>query len=136
MVVDDVLTIDKPAVFPVEKERAVLFSALASADILLTLDRADFSRRQHGSHRRVCRSPRAVRNRPKGPCGSRRGDAPRSRSALSVKHPDGGGQRHPHRFHEGLSFHRIGRAISLVGCNELVELTNGLWFQHLGAPSP
>ena len=44
VVVDDVLTIDKPAVFPVEKDRPILFSALASADVLLTLDRADFSR--------------------------------------------------------------------------------------------
>ena len=44
VIVDDVLTIDKPAVFPVEKDRPVLFSALASADVLLTLDRADFSR--------------------------------------------------------------------------------------------
>ena len=43
VVVDDVLTIDKPAVFPVEKDRPILFSALASADVLLTLDRADFS---------------------------------------------------------------------------------------------
>ena len=44
VVVDDVLTIDKPALFPVEKDRPILFSALASADVLLTLDRADFSR--------------------------------------------------------------------------------------------
>ena len=44
VLVDDVLTIDKPAVFPVEKDRPILFSALASADVLLTLDRADFSR--------------------------------------------------------------------------------------------
>ena len=44
VIVDDVLTIDKPAVFPVEKDRPILFSALASADVLLTLDRADFSR--------------------------------------------------------------------------------------------
>ncbi|MGB8852338.1 MAG: hypothetical protein WCC69_02080 [Pirellulales bacterium] len=44
VVVDDVLTIDKPTVFPVEKDRPILFSALASADVLLTLDRADFSR--------------------------------------------------------------------------------------------
>lgn len=44
VVVDDVLTIDKPAVFPVERDRPVLFGALASADVLLTLDRADFSR--------------------------------------------------------------------------------------------
>ena len=44
VVVDDVLTIERPAVFPVEKDRPILFSALASADVLLTLDRADFSR--------------------------------------------------------------------------------------------
>jgi predicted nucleic acid-binding protein len=44
VVVDDVVTIDKPAVFPVEKDRPILFSALASTDVLLTLDRADFSR--------------------------------------------------------------------------------------------
>lgn len=44
VVVDDVLTIDRPAVFPVEKDRPILFSALASADVLLTLDRADFGR--------------------------------------------------------------------------------------------
>ena len=43
-VVDDVVTIDKPAVSPVEKDRPIFFSALASADVLLTLDRADFSR--------------------------------------------------------------------------------------------
>lgn len=42
--VDDVLTLDKPAVFPVKKDRPILFSALANADILLTLDRADFGR--------------------------------------------------------------------------------------------
>ena len=44
VLVDDVLTIDKPAVFPVNKDRPVLFSALATADVLLTLDRADFGR--------------------------------------------------------------------------------------------
>jgi hypothetical protein len=38
------VTIDKPAVFPVEKDRPILFSALASADVLPTLDRPDFSR--------------------------------------------------------------------------------------------
>ena len=42
--VDDVLTIDKPAVFPVNKDRPILFSALATADVLLTLDRGDFGR--------------------------------------------------------------------------------------------
>jgi len=31
-------------VFPVSKDRPILFSALATADVLLTLDRADFSR--------------------------------------------------------------------------------------------
>jgi predicted nucleic acid-binding protein len=44
VLVDDVLTIDKPAVFPVNKDRPILFSALATADVLLTLDRADFGR--------------------------------------------------------------------------------------------
>jgi hypothetical protein len=47
--VDDVVTIDKPAVFPVNKDRPILFSALATADVLLTLDRADFGR-LIGSH--------------------------------------------------------------------------------------
>ena len=41
---DDVLTLEWPAVFPVTKDRPVLFSALAWADVLLTLDRADFGR--------------------------------------------------------------------------------------------
>lgn len=41
-VVDDVLTLELPAVFPVTKDRPVLFSALAWADVLLTLDRGDF----------------------------------------------------------------------------------------------
>jgi predicted nucleic acid-binding protein len=44
VLVDDVLTIDKPAVFPVNKDRPILFSALATADVLLTLDRVDFGR--------------------------------------------------------------------------------------------
>jgi hypothetical protein len=44
LLVDDVLTLDKPVVFPVEKDRPILFSALATADVLLTLDRADFGR--------------------------------------------------------------------------------------------
>jgi predicted nucleic acid-binding protein len=39
---DDVLTLDRPVVFPVRKDRPILFSALAWADALLTLDRADF----------------------------------------------------------------------------------------------
>lgn len=44
VLVDDVLTIDRPAVFPVEKDRPILFGALASADVPLALDRADFRR--------------------------------------------------------------------------------------------
>jgi hypothetical protein len=42
MLLDDVLTLDRPAVFPAAKDRPILFSALAWADVLLTLDRADF----------------------------------------------------------------------------------------------
>jgi hypothetical protein len=42
LVMDDVLTLDRPAVFPARKDRPILFSALAWADILLTLDRGDF----------------------------------------------------------------------------------------------
>lgn len=42
-IVDDVLTMDRPAVFAAAKDRPVLFTALAWADILLTLDRADFT---------------------------------------------------------------------------------------------
>ena len=42
LIMDDVLTLDRPAVFPITKDRPVLFSALAWADILLTLDEADF----------------------------------------------------------------------------------------------
>jgi hypothetical protein len=38
-------------------------------------------------------------------------------------------------LHGTHSFHWIGRAVSLVGRNKLVELTNGWWFKHLGAPS-
>ena len=42
LVLEDVLTIQQPAVFPVGKDRPILFSALAWADTLLTLDRGDF----------------------------------------------------------------------------------------------
>ncbi len=42
LIMDDVLTLDRPVVFPVTKDRPVLFSALAWADILLTLDENDF----------------------------------------------------------------------------------------------
>ena len=39
---DDVLTLDRAAVFEPAKDRPILFSALAWSQILLTLDRADF----------------------------------------------------------------------------------------------
>ena len=42
MIYDDILTLDKAAVFPVAKDRPILFGALAWADVLLTLDRKDF----------------------------------------------------------------------------------------------
>jgi len=42
LIMDDVLTLDRPAIFPVTKDRPILFSALAWADILLTLDENDF----------------------------------------------------------------------------------------------
>ena len=40
--VADVLTFDWPVVFPAAKDRPVLVTAAATADVLLTLDRADF----------------------------------------------------------------------------------------------
>ena len=42
LVMDDVLTLGLPVVFPAGKDKPILFSALAWADILLTLDRGDF----------------------------------------------------------------------------------------------
>lgn len=42
LIMDDVLTLDRPAVFAVAKDRPILFSALAWADVLLTLDESDF----------------------------------------------------------------------------------------------
>lgn len=39
---DDILTVDRPVVFSPAKDRPILFSALAWADALLTLDRGDF----------------------------------------------------------------------------------------------
>ena len=42
-VMDNVLTLDRPSVFDSASDRPVLFSALAWSDILLTLDRTDFS---------------------------------------------------------------------------------------------
>jgi predicted nucleic acid-binding protein len=41
-VVADVVSLDRALVFPVPKDRPVLITALAWADVLLTLDRADF----------------------------------------------------------------------------------------------
>lgn len=41
-VLDDVLTLDRAAVFGTAKDRPILFSALAWAEVQLTLDRADF----------------------------------------------------------------------------------------------
>ena len=42
LIMDDVLTLDRPVVFEAGKDRPILFSALAWADALLTLDRGDF----------------------------------------------------------------------------------------------
>jgi len=39
---DDVFTLDRPAVFGPSKDRPILFGALAWADVILTLDRNDF----------------------------------------------------------------------------------------------
>jgi hypothetical protein len=41
---DDVLTLERPSVFSAVKDKPVLFGALAWADALLTLDRADFGK--------------------------------------------------------------------------------------------
>jgi hypothetical protein len=40
--IDDVLTLDRAAVFGPAKDRPILFTALAWSDALLTLDRVDF----------------------------------------------------------------------------------------------
>jgi hypothetical protein len=40
--VDDVLTLDRAAVFEPAKDRPILFTALAWTEALLTLDRGDF----------------------------------------------------------------------------------------------
>lgn len=42
LILDDILTVDRPVVFSPAKDRPILFSALAWADALLTLDRGDF----------------------------------------------------------------------------------------------
>jgi hypothetical protein len=43
-IMNDVLTLDRPAVFDVAKDRPILFGALAWAEVLLTLDRGDFGK--------------------------------------------------------------------------------------------
>lgn len=43
IIVDDVVTLDRIAIFPAGKDRPVLFTAFASAQVPLTLDRADFA---------------------------------------------------------------------------------------------
>ena len=48
-VTDDVMSLDRPAVFAASKDRPILFTALASADVLLTLDKADFTELLGGS---------------------------------------------------------------------------------------
>ena len=47
VIVDDVVTLDRPVVFGPSKDRPILFSALAWADVLLTLDRGDFGGLMH-----------------------------------------------------------------------------------------
>ena len=42
-VVDDVLSVNRPVVFAASKDRPILFTALAWAEVLLTLDKADFA---------------------------------------------------------------------------------------------
>jgi hypothetical protein len=41
-VVDDVVSLNRPVIFAASKDRPILFTALAWADVLLTLDRVDF----------------------------------------------------------------------------------------------
>ena len=41
--VDDVVSMDRPVIFAASKDRPILFSALAWAEVLLTLDKADFA---------------------------------------------------------------------------------------------
>jgi len=42
-IVDDVVTLNHPVIFAASKDRPILFTALAWADVLLTLDRNDFA---------------------------------------------------------------------------------------------
>jgi predicted nucleic acid-binding protein len=49
LVLDDVVTLDRPVIFETGKDRPILFSALAWADVLLTLDKGDFARLLSGT---------------------------------------------------------------------------------------
>ncbi len=49
LVVDDVVVLDRPVIFAASKDRPILFTALASAEVLLTLDKADFATLLGGS---------------------------------------------------------------------------------------
>ena len=53
LVMKNVLTVNRPVVFHAGKDRPILFSALAWADILLTLDRGDFAPMLGGSFYRL-----------------------------------------------------------------------------------
>jgi fermentation-respiration switch protein FrsA (DUF1100 family) len=44
-----VLTLDRPVIFGAAKDRPILFSALAWADVLLTLDANDFAQMLGGT---------------------------------------------------------------------------------------
>jgi predicted nucleic acid-binding protein len=43
VIVDDIVSLDRPVIFLSSKDRPILFTALAWSDILLTLDREDFA---------------------------------------------------------------------------------------------
>jgi predicted nucleic acid-binding protein len=40
---DDVLSVNRPVIFAASKDRPILFTALAGAEVLLTLDKRDFA---------------------------------------------------------------------------------------------
>jgi len=42
VLVDDVVSLDRPVIFAASKDRPILFTALAWSQVLLTLDRKDF----------------------------------------------------------------------------------------------
>ncbi|MBI4517163.1 MAG: hypothetical protein HY699_15260 [Deltaproteobacteria bacterium] len=43
MIVDDIVSLDRPVIFAASKDRPILFTALACSRTLLTLDREDFA---------------------------------------------------------------------------------------------